>query len=87
MSATPDLRFESDRERDTVAYAFGVLRRRWVVVVAAVVVCLAAGFVIAGVNASDRYQSNSRVVFGTSTLSESALQVQRAADDPEREAA
>jgi receptor protein-tyrosine kinase len=87
VSATPDLRFESDRERDTVAYAFGVLRRRWVVVVAAVVVCLAAGFVIAGVNASDRYQSNSRVVFGTSTLSESALQVQRAADDPEREAA
>ncbi|MEA2360960.1 MAG: tyrosine-protein kinase [Thermoleophilaceae bacterium] len=87
MSATPDLRFESERERDTVAYALGVLRRRWLVVVAAVVLCLAAGVAIAGVNKSDRYESSTRVLFGTSTLSESALQVQRAANDPEREAA
>jgi receptor protein-tyrosine kinase len=87
MSATPDFRFESERERDTVAYAFGVLRRRWLVVVAAIVVCLGAGVVIAGVNSSDRYESSTRVLFGTSTLSESALQVPRTADDPEREAA
>ena len=36
MSATPDLRFEPERERDSVGYALGVLRRRWLVVVAAV---------------------------------------------------
>jgi succinoglycan biosynthesis transport protein ExoP len=87
VNATPDLRFESERERDTVAYAFGVLRRRWVVVAAAIAVCLGAGAAIAGVNSSERYESSTRVLFGTSTLSESALQVQRAANDPEREAA
>ena len=48
VSATPDLRFEPERERDSVAYALGVLRRRWLVVVAAVVACLVAGFVITG---------------------------------------
>ena len=40
VSATPDLRFEPERERDSVAYALGVLRRRWLVVVAAVAICL-----------------------------------------------
>ena len=34
VSATPDLRFEPERERDSVGYALGVLRRRWLVVVA-----------------------------------------------------
>lgn len=87
MSATPDLRFEPDRERDSVAYALGVLRRRWLVVVAAVVACLIAGVVITGVDSTDRYEGSARVLFGTSALSDAALQVDRFSDDPEREAA
>ncbi|MBA3264621.1 MAG: hypothetical protein H0T69_19560 [Thermoleophilaceae bacterium] len=87
MSATPDLRFEPERERDSVAYAFGVLRRRWLVVVLAIVACLAAGVVITGVDSKDRYESTSRVLFGTSALSDAALQVDRFSQDPEREAA
>ena len=63
MSATPDLRFEPERERDSVAYAFGVLRRRWLVVVAAVAACLVAGVVITGVDSNDRYESSARVLF------------------------
>ena len=69
MSATSDLRFEPDRERDSVAYALGVLRRRWLVVVAAIAICLAAGVVIAGLNSDKRYESSARVLFGTSSLS------------------
>jgi capsular exopolysaccharide synthesis family protein len=87
MSATPDLRFETDRERDSVAYALGVLRRRWLVVVAAVAICLAAGVVIAGVNSDKKYESSTRVLFGTSSLSNAVLQVSSSPDDPEREAA
>jgi capsular exopolysaccharide synthesis family protein len=87
VSATPDLRFEPERDRDSVGYALGVLRRRWLVVVLAVVACLAVGVVIAGVGSGDRYDSSARVLFGTSTLSDAALQLQRADNDPEREAA
>jgi len=87
VSATPDLRFEPERERDSVAYAFGVLRRRWLVVVAAVAACLVAGIVITGVDSKDRYESSARVLFNTSALSDVALQLQRATEDPEREAA
>jgi capsular exopolysaccharide synthesis family protein len=87
VSATPDLRFEPDRERDSVAYALGVLRRRWLVVVAAIAICLAAGFVIAGLNSDKRYESSARVLFGTSSLSNQVLQVSSGTDDPEREAA
>ena len=87
MSATADLRFEPERERDSVGYALGVLRRRWLVVVAAVVLCLFAGVVIKGVDSKDTYESSTRVLFDSSTLSDAALQLQRAADDPQREAA
>jgi capsular exopolysaccharide synthesis family protein len=87
MNATPEPRFEPDRERDSVAYALGVLRRRWLVVVAAVAICLAAGFAIAGLNSNDKYESSTRVLFGTSTPAEAILQVPRPDDDPEREAA
>jgi receptor protein-tyrosine kinase len=70
-----------------VGYALGVLRRRWLVVVAAVAVCLFVGVVIAGVNSNKRYDSSARVLFDTSNLSDAALQLQRSADDPQREAA
>ena len=42
---------------------------------------------ITGVDSKDRYESTARVLFGTATLSESVLQVDRSAADPEREAA
>jgi receptor protein-tyrosine kinase len=87
MSATPDLRFEPDRERDSVAYALGVLRRRWIVVVAAIAVCLVVGVVISGLNSDKRYESSARVLFGTSSLSNAVLQVPTGTDDPERDAA
>jgi polysaccharide biosynthesis transport protein len=87
VSATPDLRFEPERERDSVGYALGVLRRRWLVVVAAVALCLFAGVVIKGVDSKDTYESSTRVLFDSSSLSDAALQLQRAADDPQREAA
>ena len=87
MSATPDLRFEPERERDSVGYALGVLRRRWLVVVAAVALCLFAGVVIKGIDSKDAYESSTRVLFDSSSLSDAALQLQRAADDPQREAA
>ena len=58
-----------------------------VVVVAAVVACVIAGLVITGVDSSKRYESSARVLFGTSALSDAALQVDRFSDNPEREAA
>jgi len=87
VSATPDLRFEGERERDSIGYALGVLRRRWLVVFAAVALCLAVGIVIAGLGSDKRYESSSRVLFGTSSLSNAVLQVPTGTDDPEREAA
>ncbi len=87
MSATPDLRFGPERERDSVAYALGVLRRRWLIVIVAIALCLAAGAVIAGLDSEKRYESTARVLFGTASLSNAVLQVDRGAEDPEREAA
>ena len=46
-----------------------------------------AGVVITGVDSTKRYESSARVLFGTSALSDQALQVDRFSDDPEREAA
>ena len=87
MNAAPDLRFDGERERDSVAYALGVLRRRWLIVVVAVVACLGAAVLVTGLESNDRYESSSRVLFGSSALSDSAFGVDRSADDPEREAA
>jgi succinoglycan biosynthesis transport protein ExoP len=64
-----------------------VLRRRWLVVVAAIAICVTAGVVIAGLNSDKRYESSARVLFGTSSLSNAVLQVNSGTDDPEREAA
>jgi polysaccharide biosynthesis transport protein len=87
VSASPDLRFEPERERDSVGYALGVLRRRWLVVVAAIVACMAAGVLITGFDSTERYDANARVLFGTSSLPSEIFQVERGTADPEREAA
>ena len=65
MSATPDLRFEGERERDSIAYALSVLRRRWLVVFACIGLCLAAGIVISGLGSDKRYESSTRVLFNS----------------------
>jgi succinoglycan biosynthesis transport protein ExoP len=87
VSANPDLRFEPERERDSVAYALSVLRRRWLVVVAAIAACMVAGVLITGFDSTERYDANARVLFGTSSLPSEIFQVERGAADPEREAA
>jgi polysaccharide biosynthesis transport protein len=87
VSATPDLRFEPERERDSVAYGLGVLRRRWLVVLAAIAACMVAGVLITGFDSTNRYDASARVLFGTSSLSSQALQVERPIADPERDAA
>ena len=87
MSATPDLRFEGERERDSIAYALSVLRRRWLVVFACIGLCLAAGIVISGLGSDKRYESSTRVLFNSGSLSNVALQVDRSSTDPERDAA
>jgi polysaccharide biosynthesis transport protein len=87
VSASPDLRFEPERERDSVSYALGVLRRRWLVVVAAIVACMAAGVLITGFDSTERYDASARVLFGTSSLPSEIFQVERGTADPEREAA
>jgi len=74
------------REGDTLAHALAVLRRRWIVVVAAVVACVAAALVQTAFS-DDVYEASARVVFGSPTLSDAALQVDRGSADPEREAA
>jgi polysaccharide biosynthesis transport protein len=74
------------RDGDTLAHALGVLRRRWLVVVASVVACVAAALVQSALS-DDAYEASARVVFGSPTLSDAALQVDRGVADPEREAA
>src|SRR6266545_6273767 len=76
----------AEPDRDSLTYALRVLRRRWIVLAVAVVSCLAVGSIV-WERQTDRFESSSRVLFGTSTLSDAALQVNRSTDDPEREAA
>jgi capsular exopolysaccharide synthesis family protein len=75
-----------DRDRDSLTYVLGVVRRRWIVLVGSIAACVVIALV-ARAGATDSYDSSSRVLFGTSRLSDAALQVDRSANDPEREAA
>jgi len=74
------------RERESLSHALDVIRRRWVIVAAAVLACVAAAL-IQHATSDDVYEASARVVFGSPTLSDAALQVDRSAADPEREAA
>lgn len=85
MSATvPDT--AAGRDPDSLAHALDVVRRRWVVVALAVAACAALALVQAALS-DDRYEASASVVFGSPTLSDAALQVDRGGIDPEREAA
>ena len=76
----------AERDRDSLAYLLRVVRRRWIVLVLSVAACVGIA-IIASARSSKSYDSSSRVLFGTSRLSDAALQVDRSANDPEREAA
>ncbi len=73
-------------ETDTLVHAFSVIRRRWLVVVGAVVASVAVALAMHFL-ATPQYEGQSRVLFGAPTLSDAALQVERGTGDPEREAA
>lgn len=85
MSATD--RFERVRERDGLANTLGVLRRRWLLIVGVVVVCVAVA-VVRHERAAKSYAATASVAFQSTTLPDAALQVSPASSgEPVRDAA
>jgi capsular exopolysaccharide synthesis family protein len=76
---------EPDR-RDTVANALAVLRRRWAVLVTCVLGCVLIALVLHQ-RRDETYQATASVAFNIANLSDTALGVNTAADDPARAAA
>lgn len=79
----PDARRERDSE--TVRQALGVLRRRWLILLVAVVACGLAG-VVKHRTGTAQYQATASVAFGTADLTSSAFQVNTSTVDPARDA-
>ena len=75
-----------DRDADSVMHVLKVLRRRWPVLLCAVLAMLAAAIAYRALS-TDRYESSASVVFGSASLSDAALQIDRGGADPERDAA
>jgi capsular exopolysaccharide synthesis family protein len=73
-------------DRDSLAYLVRILQRRWRVLAISLPLCVLVALV-AGASSSYTYESSARVLFGTSQLSDAALQVDRSVNDPERDAA
>jgi capsular exopolysaccharide synthesis family protein len=73
-------------DTDSVAHALRVLRRRWPVLLAAVLAMLAAAIAYRALS-TDHYEASASVVFGAPSLSDAALQIDRGGADPERDAA
>jgi len=71
---------------DTLVGALRVLRRRWFVVAASVVLCLLLA-VLVHQRHTKTFESTSSVAFGISTLSDTALEVANNSANPERDAA
>lgn len=83
---TPPPRREPGRDLDSLTYALRVLRWRWRPLVVAVAACMLAAFAWFETH-TRTYQATANVAFGTSNLSQTALQVDTNSADPEREAA
>jgi capsular exopolysaccharide synthesis family protein len=79
---------EAGSEQETLSTALAVLRRRWLIIVAIVLACLAAAYA-RHATAAHNYAATASVTFGGSSLPDAALQVQiqRGSGDPERDAA
>ena len=74
------------RESDTLANVMGILRRRWIMIVAIVIACTAVA-VAKHVRTTKSYQATSNVAFQSGTLSEAGLQVSPSGSrEPQREA-
>jgi capsular exopolysaccharide synthesis family protein len=74
------------RGDDTLAHALDMLRRRSLIIVAAVVACVGIALAQRAL-AGDVYEASAEVMFGAPSLSDAALEVNRGGVDPEREAA
>ncbi len=75
------------RERDSLASALRVLRRRWLIVVAVVLACVAAA-VASHERTQKTYAATANVAFKGETLSDAALQVTPSGSgEPQRDAA
>ncbi|MHB8531243.1 MAG: tyrosine-protein kinase domain-containing protein [Solirubrobacteraceae bacterium] len=83
MSATQPL--DRVRDSETPANLFGILRRRWPVVLAVIVGVLAVAIVHQR-KAAKSYASTASVAFQSGTLSTQALQVTTGSSEPQREA-
>ena len=82
---SPDHTTEPGRDLDTIGYALRVLRRRWKPLVAVVAACAFAALV--KFETTDKvYEASASVAFGTSNLSQTALQVDTSSSDPQRDA-
>jgi polysaccharide biosynthesis transport protein len=81
MSAVPPV-----PETDSVVQVLEILRRRWFVLLCAILACV-GGAVAYRLTSTERYEASASVVFGAPTLSDAALQVDRSGADPERDAA
>jgi capsular exopolysaccharide synthesis family protein len=76
----------SERETDALANVLGVLRRRWVLIAAVVIACVAVA-AVKHVRTQKSYQATSSVSFQSGTLSDAALQVTPSGtSEPQREA-
>jgi polysaccharide biosynthesis transport protein len=73
-------------ESDSISKAVAVLRRRWMIVVVAVVACVAVA-VVHKKESTKTYAATASVTFQSNTLSDAALQVGRSGSgEPQREA-
>jgi receptor protein-tyrosine kinase len=74
------------RADDTVAHALDMLRRRSLIIVGAVIVCVLVALGQRAL-AGDVYESSAEVMFNAPSLSDAALEVDRGGVDPDRTAA
>lgn len=70
----------------SLQHLVGVLRRRWPIVLALIIVCAAAP-VVQALTSEPTYSASSRVLFGSQSLASVAGDVSRDTGDPERQAA
>jgi capsular exopolysaccharide synthesis family protein len=84
--STAEPRGANGRDADSIVTALKVLRRRWLVLLCAVLAIVVAAIAYRALS-SDRYEASASVVFGTPSLSDAALQIDRGGADPERDAA
>jgi polysaccharide biosynthesis transport protein len=78
--------YERARESENLANVFGMLRRRWLIIVSVVLACVVVG-VLRHETTPKSYTATASVAFQTGTLSEAALQVSTSGGaEPQREA-